>query len=150
MKPPAPSWPPRFFPLRYWARVDPRAVQDALRRIFAVWGLPQRLRVDNGTPWGTAGDLPPALALWLSGLGVAVIWNRPHHPQENARVERSHGVLKQWVEPERCANVADLRHRLVWAAQIQREGYPAIGGRSRMAAYPSLRRGGRAYDPQQE
>src|SRR5271157_1101411 len=31
--------------------------------------MPARIRVDNGTPWGSAGDLPTDLALWLFGLG---------------------------------------------------------------------------------
>jgi hypothetical protein len=43
-----------------------------LRRAFADWGRPERFRVDNGVPWGSWGDLPTDLALWLIGLGVGV------------------------------------------------------------------------------
>lgn len=139
-----------LFPQRYWSQIAAPTVREALRRVFARWGLPTRLRVDNGAPWGSADDLPPAFALWLTGLGVGVIWNRPHHPQENGRVERTQGVLQQWAELERCANFAQAHKQVAWAVEIQREHYPAIAGQSRAAAYPELREGARPYDPAQE
>ena len=87
-------------------------MQAALRGIFVQWGLPAQLRVDNGAPWGSWNDLPPDLALWLIGLGVGMIWNRPRHCQANGHVERAHGVLQQWSEPARCPDVAALPQRL--------------------------------------
>lgn len=125
-------------------------MQATLRLVFRRWGLPQRLRVDNGWPWGSWNDLPPALALWLLGLGVAVTWNRPRRAQENGVVERAHGVLQQWVEPPRCADVTALQARLEWAAALQREQYPAVRGRSRVAAAPGVLAGGRPYSPADE
>jgi hypothetical protein len=125
-------------------------VQQALRRVFARWGLPTRLRVDNGFPWGSAGDLPPDLALWLLGLGVQVVWNRPRRCQENGIVERDHGVLKAWAEPARCPTAVVLADRLTWAATMQREHYPRRGGASRGALHPALANGGQPYDPGHE
>jgi hypothetical protein len=117
-----------------------------LRRQFRRWGLPQTLRVDNGTPWGNnKHDLPPALALWLIGLGVRVHWNDPCRPQQNGKVERSQGTGKRWAEPQRCRDAAELQRRLREADQIQRESYPAVGGRSRLAVFPGLRHSGRTY-----
>jgi hypothetical protein len=101
--------------------------------------------VDNGGPWGSAGDLPPDLALWLLGLGIAVHWNDPHTPQQNGGVERSQGTGQRWAEPEQCATVAELRRRLRQADAIQREDYPSIAGRSRAAAFPDLAHSGRPY-----
>ena len=72
------------------------AVQAALRRVFEQWGLPKRMRVDNGAPWATWADLPPAFALWLIGLGIKMIWNHPHCPKENANVERCNGLIGTW------------------------------------------------------
>jgi hypothetical protein len=120
-------------------------VRQVLRTIFGQWGLPGYLRVDNGFPWGSAADLPPALALWLWGLRVEVIWNPRHHPQANGKVERGHGVLQAWAEPERCRTVAELQAHLDAAVRLQREAYPAVGGQSRLAAYPGLAQGGRRY-----
>jgi hypothetical protein len=143
---PAPSCAPGFPPHANWNHVRPAEVQEALRGCFTAWGLPGRLRVDNGHPWGSWSDLPPALALWLLGLGVEVIWNRPRHPQENGTVERDQGVTQQWVEPAHCRDPQDLARRLEWAARIQRESYPAVQGRSRLAAYPALRTPVRPYE----
>lgn len=116
-----------------------------MKEAFRQWGLPQRFRVDNGFPWGGWNDLPPDLALWLIGYGVEMVWNRPHCPQENAQVERSHGVLKPWSEPETCPDVATLARRLCEAARRQREVYPSVKGASRLRAYPSLTSNPREY-----
>jgi hypothetical protein len=91
--------------------------------------------------------LPPDLALWAIGLGVAVHWNRPRRCQENGHVERSHGVLAAWAEPATCASAAVLQARLTAASALQRDDYPAVRGQSRSAAFPTLRAGGRPYDP---
>jgi hypothetical protein len=135
----------RFFPHGRWLQVPVAEVQAALRRAFARWGRPAAIRVDNGGPWGSAGDLPPDLALWLLGLGIDVYWNDPHRPQQNGVVERSQGTGKRWAEPHRCATVAELQQRLEEMDVIQREVYPSIDGQSRTAAFPDLRHSGRRY-----
>jgi hypothetical protein len=61
------------FPTARWQNVDRHAIQHSLRVIFARWGLPQRLRVANGYPWGSTGEFPPELALWLLGLGLELV-----------------------------------------------------------------------------
>lgn len=139
-----------FFPQRNWSQVTPSAVQAVLRTNFERWGLPQQLRVDNGAPWGSMGELPPVLALWLLGLGVDVHWNRPYHCQANGIVERDHGILAQWVEVERCADYTDCAQRLAWASSIQRDVYPVRAGQSRRALYPELATNRRRYQPDQE
>ena len=120
------------------------------RRVFARWGLPQAVRVDNGYPWGTPRDLPTELALWLIGLGVEVIWNPPAQPQENPKVERCQGVTDAWSEPHSCAGPAELTDRLDWVCRTQREEYPSIRGMSRIAAFPQLLVPRRPYDPAHE
>lgn len=139
-----------FSPLGPWTQVSPKAVQSALRRRFTQFGRPNRLRVDNGAPWGSSKDLPPALALWLIGLGIGVIWNRPGHPQSNGVVERAQGLIGRWSEARRCRDTEPLQQRLDWTCQIQREAYPTRRGRSRSEAYPGLMRGGRAYREETE
>lgn len=108
------------------------------------------MRVDNGAPWGSTGDLPTDLALWLIGLGVAVIRNPPRRPQANGVVERSQGTGKRWAEPGTCQDVGELERRLAEQDEIQREGYPSIGGKSRMEAFPTLRHSGRTYTAEGE
>jgi hypothetical protein len=130
--------------------LPPVAVQTALRNWFSRWGLPAELRVDNGYPWGSSGDLPPALALWLIGLGVSVSWNPPRRPTANAKIERTHGLADQWAEPERCATLTQLQAQLDWASQLQREHYPAVHGNTRWSACPDLAHSGRHYAPADE
>jgi hypothetical protein len=116
-----------------------------LRLAFSRRGRPERLRVDNGAPWGSAGDWPTDLALWLIGLGVAMIWNPPRRPQANGVVERSQGTGKRWGEPHTCRDWHELQGRLDEMDRIQREAYPSVAGRSRWDAFPRLRQPARPY-----
>jgi hypothetical protein len=136
---------PRFSPLGTWSTVPVTEVQAFLRRAFRRWGRPLRIRVDNGVPWGSSGDLPTDLALWLLGLGVETVLNPPRTPQNNGVVERSQGTGKRWAEPWTCATAEELEQRLRIADHIQREEYPSISGSSRAAAYPDLHHSGRDY-----
>ena len=116
-----------------------------LRRVFTRWGLPDRVRVDNGYPWGTPRDLPSETALWLIGLGVEPIWNPPARPTCNPRVERCNGLTQQWGELQTCTGWRQAARRLEWAGRVQREEYPAIRGRPRIEAFPALLVPRRAY-----
>lgn len=121
-------------------------VQNTLRQVFLQWGRPDRFRVDNGSPWGSNGDFPTDLALWLIGLGIGLTWNPPHRPQKNGVVERSQGVGKKWVEPSRCPSLAELQKRLCTMDRVQREEYPYRDGLSRMATFPELKHSERPYN----
>ena len=135
----------KTFPLGRWNSVPAEATQEQLRTAFAQWGIPHCVRVDNGWPWGSAGDLPTDLALWLIGLGIEVIWNPPRCPEANGVVEHSQGTGKRWAEPETCHDLAELQRRLQEQDHIQRALYPSIHGRSRMEAFPQLNHSGRVY-----
>jgi hypothetical protein len=106
--------------------------------------------MDNGSPWGTQSKLPSAMGLWLVGLGIELIYGRPAHSTDNAVVERSHGVLANWVEPEQCADFADCQQRCAWAEQTQRARYRLANGQTRIQAYPELYANTRGYDGSQE
>jgi hypothetical protein len=101
--------------------------------------------VDNGDPWATRSNIPSALALWLVGLGVKLLLNRPRVSTDNGIVERGHGVLACWVEAHHARHPQDLQKQLNWAIHMQRERYPAIDGQSRLHAHPDLQRNPRHY-----
>lgn len=103
------------------------------------------MRFDNGTPWGTSSPVPSALALWLVGLGIEPVLGRPKRSTDNAVVERSHGVLNGWVEPQQCADFEDLHNTLQHFVAFQRERYPYHQGRSRLQTHPELMHQPRPY-----
>jgi hypothetical protein len=121
-----------------------------LRQLFSRFGLPERVRCDNGAPWGSQGDLPTDLACWLAGLGVAVDVNPPRRPQDNGVVERFQGVGQAWGEPQTCASAKELQRRMDELDRWQRELYPVRDGRSRWQLYPGLKHSGRRYTPARE
>ncbi len=137
-------------PLGHWAGVAATESQAALRRLFERWGLPERVRLDNGYPWGSSADLPPALALWLVGLGIGLIYNPARTPQNNGVVERFHGLAEPWGEPEKCTSLGAWQERLDWIVLVGRERYPAIGNRTRLEAFPGLLVVARPYDSEHE
>ena len=63
---------------------------------FQRYGLPDRLLVDNGSPWGNHPAHPyTPLTVWLRRLGIAVSHSRPYHPQTLGKDERFHGTLER-------------------------------------------------------
>jgi transposase InsO family protein len=73
-------------------------VQDHLTYTFKRYGLPYRMAMDNGPPWGNTIDSPyTPLVAWLIRLGVAVSHSRPYHPQTLGKDERFHRTLKAEV-----------------------------------------------------
>lgn len=123
-----------------------KSIQDALE----IWGRPKSIRVDNGTPWGTNSVVPSALALWLAGLGVDVIYGRPRCSTDNGLVERCNGVLDKWLEPEKQVNFEAFQERLEWAIWTQRERYRSPHHYTRAEVYPELYENLRSYRREQD
>src|SRR6266516_1014473 len=145
MNTPAPFWARSFSPYATFGQVPVTEVANALRLYFKRWGMPVRLRVDNGTPWGNWNDLPTPFALWVVGLGVEWHWNDPCCPQQNPKIERSQGTGKRWAEPKQCQSVAELQARLDEADRNHRERCRLRGGRTRLEMFPELKHSGRKY-----
>jgi hypothetical protein len=72
-------------------------------------------------PWGSWGDLPTDLTLWLIGLEVGVDFDPPARPQDNGVVERSQGTAKRWGEPQSCYGPEELQRRPEDMDMIQRQ-----------------------------
>jgi transposase InsO family protein len=71
------------------------ATKRVFRRLFQEYGLPQRIRTDNGVPFATSalGRLS-RLAVWWIRLGILPELIEPSHPEQNGRHERMHRTLK--------------------------------------------------------
>jgi hypothetical protein len=63
-----------------------RHVQADLRQAFAMWGLPDAIRMDRNPLFVGSGrcDWPGTLLLWPVGLGIQPIINRAFRPTDNA------------------------------------------------------------------
>jgi transposase InsO family protein len=77
-------------------------VKAQLTAAFRRYGLPERMLMDNGPPWGN--DLLhrfTPLTVWLLRLGISVTHGRPYHPQTQGKEERFHRSLKVEVLAQR-------------------------------------------------
>ena len=88
-------------------------VLSQLREVFRRYGLPRRMLMDNGAPWGVSHspDCYTRLEVELLSLDILVTHGRPYHPQTQGKEERFHRTL----------NVELLQHRqLIDLPQAQR------------------------------
>lgn len=85
--------------LRACRNEDGKTVGEELTAIFRRYGLPGRILVDNGPPWGNSlaehGYTP--LTVWLLRLDIGMSHGRAGHPQTQGKNERFHRTLKAEV-----------------------------------------------------
>jgi transposase InsO family protein len=73
-------------------------VRACLTKAFRLYGLPWRMTMDNGSPWGNgAGEPFTPLGVWLMEQDIRVGHSRPYHPQTQGKDERFHRTLKAEV-----------------------------------------------------
>jgi len=85
--------------LRACPNEQEQTVQDQLVWIMRLYGLPARMTMDNGAPWGCGGvsrglNGHTALTVWLMRLGIRISHSRPHHPQTQGKDERFHRTMQ--------------------------------------------------------
>lgn len=69
--------------------------KPVFRRLFREYGLPERIRTDNGVPFATVSLARlSSLSAWWVRLGVLPELIEPGKPQQNGRHERMHKTLK--------------------------------------------------------
>jgi transposase InsO family protein len=85
------------FALGLEACADERGVtvKERLTGVFRHYGLPRKMLMDNGSPWGADAAHPyTPLTVWLLRLGVKVGHSGPYHPQTLGKDERFHRTLE--------------------------------------------------------
>ena len=69
-------------------------VESELIAMVRRCGLPRRMLMGNGSPWGDAGNQPwTRLTAWLLRLGISISHGQPYHPQTQGKGERFHRTL---------------------------------------------------------
>lgn len=81
-------------------------------RLFKAHGVPERIRCDNGTPFGGGGPTGlTRLSAWWVKLGIQVEFITPGRPCENGAHEQMHRIYKAEVAraPERTRRAQQAR-----------------------------------------
>jgi transposase InsO family protein len=86
--------------------------RTTFEKLFSLYGLPQRIRSDNGAPFASigAGGLSRLSAWWVR-LGIALELITPGHPEQNGSHERMHRTLKQEAVRSPAANCRAQQRR---------------------------------------
>jgi transposase InsO family protein len=81
-------------------------------RLFKEYGLPNRIRSDNGVPFAsrTVGGLS-SLSVWWIRLGIMPERIEPGKPQQNGRHERMHRTLKKATARPPATSMAAQQRR---------------------------------------
>jgi len=81
--------------------------------IFREYGLPTRIRTDNGTPFSSRSVQGlSCLSVWWMRLGIQVERIEPGKPQQNGRHERMHRTLKEEIPPRSAKNLLAQQEQL--------------------------------------
>lgn len=122
---------------------DTECVRPHFELAFREYGLPLRMRSDNGSPFATTGiGGLSELSVWWIKLGIVPERIEPGKPQQNGRHERMHRTLKAEVarkpEVDRRTQQLSLDR---WRHEFNDERpHEALGMRTPSSAYIPSRR----------
>jgi len=104
------------FVLRCEALAGPtyEATRPQFERAFAEYGLPERIRSDNGGPFASTGlRRLSRLSVWWIRLGIRLERIALGHPEQNGSHEQFHAVLKAETARPPAANARAQQQRFV-------------------------------------
>jgi len=129
--------------LRLLPNQDDRPVRRAMQRLFRARGLPEAIRVDNGSPFGGKGALGLSrLSVWWLRLGIRVEFTRRARPGDNAAHEQFHGCYQREVVATGAAHRRAMQRRSTrWLAHYnEQRPHEALGQRTPAEVYRPSRR----------
>ena len=86
-------------------KTDTEHVQAIFAAAFREYGLPQRIRTDNGAPFASRAIAGISrLSIYWMKLGITPERIKPGHPEQNGRHERMHRTLKAETAKPPAAN----------------------------------------------
>ena len=87
-------------------------VMEQFRLAFAEFGVPRKIRSDNGVPFASVGvGGLSRLSVWWMKLGITLERIEPGKPQQNGRHERMHRTLKDETTHPPEANMVEQQLR---------------------------------------
>lgn len=114
------------------------AVRVHLERAFVEYGLPWRIRSDNGAPFASvgAGGLSALSVSWMK-WGIELDRIEPGCPQQNGRHERMHRVLHEETAQPAQGNVLEQQQAFDVFRRIYNEERPheALGQKTPRQVY---------------
>lgn len=122
---------------------DTAGAQAVFTRVFREYGLPARIRTDNGAPFAsTALNRLSALSVWWMKLGIRPELIELASPQQNARHERMPRTLKaEATKPPKATIRAQQRRFNAFRAEYNTERpHEALEGKPPAAVYRPARR----------
>ena len=108
------------------------ATRRRFDRAFAEYGLPERIRSDNGGPFASPGlGRLSRLSVWWIRLGIIPERIAPGHPEQNGSHEQFHAVLKaETARPPAAHWRAQQRRFARFVAEYNQERpHEALGDR---------------------
>jgi len=118
-------------------------VQQHLTRAFCEFGMPHRIRSDNGPPFASLGlGGLSRLSVWWIQLGVTPERIEPGKPQQNGRHERMHRTLKQETASPPCDTMLEQQRLFDRFRGTYNDDRPheALGQRTPASRYTSSHR----------
>jgi putative transposase len=92
--------------------LDQQATMRRFRHLFGEFGLPKRIRTDNGPPFASIAIAGLSqLSVWWISLGIIPERIEPGKPQQNGRHERMHRTLKEETALPARANIRAQQSR---------------------------------------
>lgn len=105
--------------------LDLRATMRRFRHLFREYGLPERIRTDNGHPFSSRAIAGLSqLSVWWIDLGISPEFIEPGHPQQNGRHERFHRTLKEETVSPPAADLRAQQHRFNQFRRIYNDERP--------------------------
>jgi len=119
------------------------ATRRGFERAFAEYGLPERIRSDNGPPFASTGiGRLSRLAVWWIRLGIAPERIALGRPEQNGSHEQFHAVLKAATTrpPAATARAQQRRFNAFCAEYNQERPHEALALQTPATVYRASRR----------